>query len=267
MPVLWRIISHGTRIRAKPERSLYRVVFIFQIYMFCTECLIILEDNYCQVPKCVQWTAIGVYSALKRLGTVGYIVCLKTLRHPETSAFYLKRRRGNGSLFETDSLSLEHQREEDKSGMKGVSVLWRALSPVFPCWAGKVASWVGEFCFSWIFLFILICTLTGADVCVLVPSLLLSRVRQDCPVRVGVCFSEFGGEFCGVLWFRPWRCRGVFRLPEAIETLVFYVEEATHSQSCWRIKWECILPAWCIINFYEGPCLSHLLQCNELPQT
>lgn len=42
--------------------------------------------------------------------------------HVETSAFYLKRRRGDGGLFEIDSLGLEHQRE-NKLGMKVVSVL------------------------------------------------------------------------------------------------------------------------------------------------
>lgn len=133
---------------------------------------------------------------------------------------------------------LEHQREEDKLGMKVVSVLWHALSPAFLCWAGKVASWVGQFCFSWIFLFILVCTLTGADICVLVPSLLLSQARQDALSELGSAFQNFVGEFCGMLWFCPWRCRGVFRLPEVIVTIVFYVDDTIHSQPCWKIMWE-----------------------------
>lgn len=143
-----------------------------------------------------------LFSSKKTMGTVGYIVCLKKRLPSGNICFLFKAPKREWEWFEIDSLSLEHQKEGHKLGTEVVSGLWHTLPLVFPCWEGKATHWVWKFCFSWIFLFILICTLSRTDFCVLVPALLLSQVRPDA-LWVGVRFSEFCREVCRVFQFHP----------------------------------------------------------------
>lgn len=72
------------------------------------------------------------------------LYCLpeEALCHPETSAFYLKLRRRNGSVFQIYSLSAAHQRKGDGIGAEGG--FWDPPCSAGPCWEGPVARWVGK---------------------------------------------------------------------------------------------------------------------------
>lgn len=62
-----------------------------------------------------------LFSSKKTMRGNSRLYCLpkETFCHPETSAFYLKHWRRNGSIFEIHSLSIEHQRKENKIGYEG----------------------------------------------------------------------------------------------------------------------------------------------------
>lgn len=62
-----------------------------------------------------------LFSSKKTVRGNSGLYCLPkaTFRHPETSAFYLKHWRRNGSIFEIHSLSIEQQRKENKIGYEG----------------------------------------------------------------------------------------------------------------------------------------------------
>lgn len=93
-----------------------------------------------------------------------------------------------------------------KLDMKAFSALWHTHSSIFPCWEGNVASWVGKLWFSWIFLFLLICTLIGTAFFVLVLYLTFSG-KAKYFFKVELCFSEFCGWVCKVLWFCLLKCQ------------------------------------------------------------
>lgn len=164
--------------------------------------LIILGDNYCQVPKCVQWATIGVYSALKRLckGTVGcYCLPKETFCHPETSAFYLKHWRRNGSIFEIYSLSIKHQRKENKIGYEGnfCSLIHTLFSFSLLGRKGGLLAWKVLLLLN----FSIYTDLHTSRNWLLCPSSSSFSFsgRARCSFRVGVCFSVFCGEVCSLI--------------------------------------------------------------------
>lgn len=115
--------------------------------------------------------------------------------HPETSAFYLKPWRRNGSVFQIYSLSTEHQRKGDEIGSEGG--FWALIRTVLLAPAARD----------------LWSRLLGSSDSVDAPysDLCTHRTWQRCPrystctfsgeaklaFKVGVCFSELkGSQLC-----------------------------------------------------------------------
>lgn len=121
MPVLCRIISHGARNRSLQEWPFYWAVFIFQTYI----CFTVSNYSWGQLLSGSQMCSMSsnwcLFSSKKTVQGNSRLYCLPkgTVCHPETSAFYLKHWRRNGSIFQIYSLSIKHQRKENKIGYEG----------------------------------------------------------------------------------------------------------------------------------------------------
>lgn len=129
MPVLCRIISHGARNRSLQEWPFCWAVFIFQTYI----CFAVSNYSWGQLLSGSQMCSMSsnwcLFSSKKTVQGNSRLYCLPkgTVCHPETSAFYLKHWRRNGSIFQIYSLSIKHQRKENKTGYEGSFCSWCTL--------------------------------------------------------------------------------------------------------------------------------------------
>lgn len=159
-----------------------------------------------------------LFSSKKTMRGNSRLHCLpkETFCHPETSAFYLKNWRRNRSIFEIHSLSIEHQRKENKIGYEGsfCSLIHTLFSFSLLGGKGSLLGWKVLLLLN----FSIYTDLHTYRKWLLCPSSSVFAFSGEArwSLRAGVCVSEFCGEVDRLLWVCPSRCNDLWSIVNSL---------------------------------------------------